>query len=140
MAFNDIQACKELMATIPLKMVESFLNFSQSETRFAHVDHVFWSNRYEMRKCYRGLFIDASCKILLYLAKWFQGKRLLEIEQPETRISYGGHVWEYKISNLYREPSIEVPTKFRFVLAKRLLRSFLEINQPESRIPIGGHV
>jgi len=30
--------------------------------------------------------------MLLYLAKWFQRRRFLEIDQPETRIAYGGHV------------------------------------------------
>jgi hypothetical protein len=39
-------------------------------------------------KSYRG----TSCKILLYLAKWFKRRRFLEIDQPETRIAYGSHV------------------------------------------------
>jgi hypothetical protein len=30
-------------------------------------------------------------KMLLYLAKWFQGGRFLEIDKPETRITYGSH-------------------------------------------------
>jgi hypothetical protein len=29
-----------------------FLNFSQSETRIAHVDHVFFTNPDEMKKSY----------------------------------------------------------------------------------------
>ena len=42
-----------------------------------------------MSKSYRGPSIDASCNILLYLAKWFQGRRFfLEIDQLETRIAY----------------------------------------------------
>jgi hypothetical protein len=44
-----------------------------------------------MRKSYRGPSIDASCKILLYLAKLLKRRRFLEIDQPETRIAYGGH-------------------------------------------------
>jgi hypothetical protein len=28
-----------------------------------------------------------------YLAKQFQRRRFLEIEQPETRIAYGNHVY-----------------------------------------------
>jgi hypothetical protein len=52
---------------------------------------MFLSYGDEMRQSYRGPSIDASCKILLYLAKWFQ-RRFLEIEQSETRISHGGHV------------------------------------------------
>ena len=57
-----MQGYKVLMATIPLKMVESFLNFSQSEKRFAHGNHVFNSNQDEMRKCYQEPSIDASVK------------------------------------------------------------------------------
>jgi hypothetical protein len=45
-----------------------------------------------MRKYYGGPSIDASFNILLYLAKWFQRRRFLEIDQPETRIACGGHV------------------------------------------------
>jgi hypothetical protein len=43
-------------------------------------------------KSYRGPSIVASCKILLYLAKWFHRRRFLEIVEPETRIAHGGHV------------------------------------------------
>jgi hypothetical protein len=35
---------------------------------------------------------NASCKMLFYLAKWFQRRRFLEINQQETRITYGSHV------------------------------------------------
>jgi hypothetical protein len=45
-----------------------------------------------MRKSYRGPSIDASCSILLYLAMWFQRRRFIEIDQPETIIAYGGHI------------------------------------------------
>jgi hypothetical protein len=46
-----------------------------------------------MRKFYGGPSIDVSCKILLYLAKWFQRRRFLEIDQSETRIAYCGNVY-----------------------------------------------
>jgi hypothetical protein len=39
----------------------------------------------------RKSFIDAPCKILLYLAKWLQ-RRFLEIDQPETKIAYDDDV------------------------------------------------
>jgi hypothetical protein len=41
------------------------------------------SNLDEMRKSYRGPSIDASCKILLYLAKLLKRRRFLEIDQQE---------------------------------------------------------
>jgi hypothetical protein len=34
---------------------------------------------------------DASYQVSVHLAQPFQ-RRLLEIDQPETRIAYGGHV------------------------------------------------
>ena len=52
------------------------------------------TNRDEMRKSYRGPSkLNVFCIILLYLAKWFQNRRFLEIYQPETKIGYGGNAW-----------------------------------------------
>jgi hypothetical protein len=36
--------------------------------------------------------IDASYKVSVHLAKRFQRRRFLKIDQSETRIAYGGHV------------------------------------------------
>jgi hypothetical protein len=36
--------------------------------------------------------IGASHQISVHLAKQFQRRRFLEIDQPETRIAYGSHV------------------------------------------------
>jgi hypothetical protein len=36
--------------------------------------------------------IDASHQVSVHLAKQFQSRRFLEINQPETRIAYGSHV------------------------------------------------
>jgi hypothetical protein len=41
----------------------------------------------------RGLSIDASYQALVNLAKQFQRETFLEIDQPETRIAYEGHVY-----------------------------------------------
>jgi hypothetical protein len=41
----------------------------------------------------RGPSIDASYQAAVHLAKQFQRRRFLEIDQPETRIAYGGNVW-----------------------------------------------
>jgi hypothetical protein len=46
----------------------------------------------EMSNIYRGPSIDASYQVSVYLAKWFQRRRFLEIDQSETRIACGGHV------------------------------------------------
>ena len=46
----------------------------------------------EMSNLYRGPSIDASYQVSVHLAKWFQRRRFLEINQSETRIVCGGHV------------------------------------------------
>jgi hypothetical protein len=44
-----------------------------------------------MSNHYRGPSKDASYQISIHLAKQFQRRRILEIDQPETRIAYGSH-------------------------------------------------
>jgi hypothetical protein len=48
--------------------------------------------RNEKSNLYRGPSIDASYQVSFHLAKRFQ-RRFLEIDQSETRIACGGHVW-----------------------------------------------
>jgi hypothetical protein len=50
------------------------------------------TDRDGMSKFYRGPSIDASYQFSDHLAKRFQRRRFLEIDQSETRIAYGGHV------------------------------------------------
>jgi hypothetical protein len=46
-----------------------------------------------------------------------------------------------KLSNLYREPSIDASDQVSVHLAKRFqMRRFLEIDQSETRIACSGHV
>jgi hypothetical protein len=45
----------------------------------------------QMINLYRGPSIDAPYQVSVHLAKRFQ-RRLLEIDQSETRIACGGHV------------------------------------------------
>ena len=52
------------------------------------------TDRDEMSSIYRGPSIDASYQVSVNLAKRFQKSRFfLEIEQSETRIACGGHVY-----------------------------------------------
>jgi hypothetical protein len=46
----------------------------------------------EISNLYRGPSIDASYQVSVQLAKQFQGRRFLEIDQLETRIACGGQV------------------------------------------------
>jgi hypothetical protein len=45
-----------------------------------------------MSNLYRGISIEASYQVSIQLAKRFQRRRFLEIDQSETRIACGGHV------------------------------------------------
>jgi hypothetical protein len=44
---------------------------------------------------YRGHAIDASYQVSVYLAKQFQRRRFLKIDQSETRIACGGHICQW---------------------------------------------
>jgi hypothetical protein len=46
----------------------------------------------EMSNLYRGPSIDAFYQVSVQLAKQFQGRRFLEIDQSETKIACGGQV------------------------------------------------
>jgi hypothetical protein len=48
-----------------------------------------------MRNLYRGPSIDASYPVSVHLAKRFQRRRFLEINQSETRMACGGHVCKW---------------------------------------------
>ena len=50
------------------------------------------TDRNEIGNLNRGPTIDVSYQVSVNLAKQFQRGAFLEIDQPETRIAYGGHV------------------------------------------------
>ena len=84
-----------------------------------------------MRKSYRGPFINAYCKMLLYLAKWFQ--KIFSIWPIRNK----NCLWQPclltdqdKMSNLYQRPSIDASYQVSVHLAKGFQRRrFLEIDQ-----------
>jgi hypothetical protein len=49
-------------------------------------------NRDKISNLYTGPSIDASYQVSIQLAKQFQGRRFLEIDQSDTRIACGSHV------------------------------------------------
>jgi hypothetical protein len=49
-------------------------------------------DREEMSNLYREPPIDETYQVSVHLAKRIQRRRFLEIDQSETRITYGGHV------------------------------------------------
>ena len=65
------------------------------------------------------------------LAKQFQIRRFLEIDQSKTRIACGSHVCIWiKMSNLYRGSSIDASYQVSYHLAKWLQRKSCFRNRP----------
>jgi hypothetical protein len=102
------------------------------------------TDRDEISFLYSGSSIDASYQVSVQLAKQFQGRRFLEIDQSETK----NCLWQPclltnwdEMSNLYRGPSIDACYQVSVHLVKWFQRRrFLEIHQSETRIASGGHV
>jgi hypothetical protein len=76
------------------KTVSEEKNFKNQPIR--NKNHLWWPclliDRDEMSKLYRGPSIDGFYHVLVHLAKQFQRRRFLEIDQLETRITCGSHV------------------------------------------------
>jgi hypothetical protein len=69
---------------------------------------------HRMINLYRGPSIDASYQVSDHLATRFQRKRFLEIDQSETRIACGGHVFTWILTK--RAPFLEGPLSlYRFL-------------------------
>ena len=68
-----------------------FLEIDQPETRIACGGHVC-ERIGTILAIFIGPSIDVSYHVSVHLANLIQSKRFLEIDQPETRIDYGGHV------------------------------------------------
>jgi polysaccharide pyruvyl transferase WcaK-like protein len=72
-------------------------------------------------------------KCQLILAKQFQRRRFLEIDQSKTRIACGSHILlmdQDEMSNLYSGPSIDASYQVSYHLAKRFQRKSCFRNQP----------
>ena len=76
------------------------------------------TDRDEMSNLCRGPSIDAFYQVSVPLAKRFQRKRFLEIDQSETRIACGGHVCTsigIKLTLFIENRQQMLPTKFQFI-------------------------
>jgi hypothetical protein len=91
------------------------------------------TDRDGMNNLYRGPSIDASYQVSDHLAKRFQRRRFLEINQSETRMACGGHVckWIWTKWAIFTEisgPSIDAYYQVSVHLAKGFQRRrFLQI-------------
>ena len=101
-------------------------------------------DRDEISTLYRGPPIDVSYQVSIHLTKLFQRRRFLEIDQSETRIACGGHVYTWirtKLALVIENLPWMLLTKFRFIWPRGFRgEDFLEINQSETRIACGSHV
>ena len=70
---------------------EDFLEITYQKQELPVVA-MFLADLDEMSNLYRGPSIDASYQVSVHLARLFQRRRFLEINQSETRIVYGSHV------------------------------------------------
>ena len=68
-----------------------FLETDQSE-QYLPVVAMFLNDRNKMSNPYREPSIDASYQVSVHLAKRFQRRRFLEIDELETRIACGSHI------------------------------------------------
>jgi hypothetical protein len=68
---------------------------SANQTQESHVAAMFVTDRDGMSNLYREPTIDVSYQVSDHLAKRFQRRRFLEINQSETRIASGGHVCKW---------------------------------------------
>jgi hypothetical protein len=75
-------------------MISEEKNFKNQPIR--NKNRLWWPclliDRDEMSQIYKGPSIDASYQVSVHLAKWFQRRRFLEIDQSETRIVCGSNV------------------------------------------------
>ena len=90
-------------------------------------------DRDEISNLYRGPSIDASCKVSVHLAKQFQRRRFLEIDQSEIRIACGGHVCQQirtKCAVFIEDLPYMLPTMFQFIWHTGFRGEDFFINQP----------
>jgi hypothetical protein len=91
---------------------------SANQKQESPVAAMFVTDRDGMSKLYRKPSIDASYQVSDHLAKRFQRKIFLEIDQSEKRIACGGHVckWiETTLTLFIEDRPWMLPTKFRFI-------------------------
>ena len=102
------------------------------------------TNRDEISNIYREPSIDASYQVSNHLAKRFQRRRFFTNQSIRNK----NCLWQPclllnldKMSNLYRDPSIDDSYQVLVHLTKQFQRKrFLEIDQAETRIDCDSHV
>jgi hypothetical protein len=69
-----------------------FLEVNQPRNKLGIVANLL-RDRHKMSNHYREPSMHGFYQVLVHLAKWFQRIKFLEIDQPETIITHGGHAF-----------------------------------------------
>jgi hypothetical protein len=79
----------------------------------------------EMKKLYRGPYIDAFCQVWFHLVQLFQRSRLKYEKLTDGRRmpSDGGFLWKVVLKTIFSETNNLIETKLREVLCDFLLQS-----------------
>ena len=112
---------------------EDFLEINQSETRIACCGHVCERIGTKWALFIKGLPWMLPTKFRSIWPSGFRGDDFLEIDQTETRIACGGHVYwtdQNYMSNLYRWPSNDASYHVSIHLAKWFQRRRFFRNRP----------
>jgi hypothetical protein len=102
------------------------------------------TDRDEISNLHRGHSIDASCHVLVNLAKWFQRRRFKKIGQSETRIACGGPCLltdQDEMSTLHRGHSIDVSCHVSVIWSSGFRGGDLKkLANQKQELPVESHV
>ena len=90
LTFHSVE--ETLCRTFHMYFLPNFSSFGQPKSTNQKQELPYLlTNRDKISNLDRGPSIDASYQVSVHLARPFQNRRFLEIDQSETRITFGGH-------------------------------------------------
>ena len=119
---------RQKLFLLPLKYI-----YWKSKLEIQWAEPVSLTFHSALRKLHTEPSLGASHQILIHLSKQFQRRRVLEIDQPETRIAYDGHVCQQigtKCAICIEDLTQMLPTKFHFIWPSGFLGKAFFRNRP----------